>query len=121
MLQSGKAVSNAAVKSMKTGKSGGVGLSPRRVGQDVDPKILQMANHAASLRPPTSRSDISAHDVGLSVLRGAASSKGDSATDQMPDGNQKMKTTQPPLPPHAVPPPHAHRKPNFRDRKNEGV
>jgi hypothetical protein len=134
MLHSSKAASNVAVKSMKVGKSGGVGLSPRRaghdgvglsprrVGQDLDPKILQMANRAASLRPPTSRSDISATDAALSVLRGPASSKGDSAINQLPDGSQKQKTApQPPLPPHVAPPAHAHRKPNVRDRKNEGV
>jgi len=120
MLRSSKAASNVAVKSMKVGKSGGVGLSPRRVGQDLDPQILQMANHAASLRPPTSRSDISGTDAAFSVLRGAAFAKGDSVTVDIKK-QKKTTTTQPPLPPHVAPPPHAHRKPNVRDRKNEGV
>ncbi len=86
--------------------------------QDLDPQILQMANHAASLRPPTSRSDISGTDAAFSVLRGAAFAKGDSVTV---DSQKQKTTTQPPLPPHVAPPPHAHRKPNVRDRKNEGV
>jgi hypothetical protein len=123
---SDKAASNVAVKSLKTGKLGYSGmtpaLTPRRVGQDVDPKILQMAAHAASLRPPTTKSDVSASDVGFSVLRGSASgSRADSTLNQKPDDSHLQKTGQPPLPPHALPPPHAHRKPNVRDRKNEGV
>jgi hypothetical protein len=118
------AASNVAVKSLKTGKSGNVGmnptLTPRRAGQGVDPKILQMAAHAASLRPSTTRSDISASDVGFSVFRGTVSGMGDSSRNETPDERQQ-KATQPPLPPHVLPPPHAHRKPNIRDRKNEGV
>ena len=123
LLRSERAESNVAVKSMKAGKSGAwtPALTPRRPGQDVDPKILQMAAHAASLRPPTSRSEISANDVGFSVVRGTASAKGVLTQNHTPDESQKPKVTQPPLPPHAVPPPHAHRKPNVRDRKDEGV
>ena len=128
LLRSEKAVSNVAVKSMKTGKIGAPILTPvstpRRPGQDVDLKILQMAAHAASLRPPTSRSEVSAHDVGtigLSAVRGTASAKGDFTKQNTPDESQKPKVAQPPLPPHAVPPLHAHRKPTVRDRKDEGV
>lgn len=119
------AASNVAVKSLKMGKSGYVGmtptLTPRRVGQDVDPKILQMAAHAASLRPSTTRSEISASDVGFSVLRGTVSCRGDSTRNETPDEHHHQKATQPPLPPHVLPPAHAHRKPNVRDRKDEGV
>jgi hypothetical protein len=124
---SDNAASNVALKSLKTVRNP-VGSNPafkstsRREGQDVDPKILQMAAHAASLRPPTTKSEISAGDVGLSVLRGVASSSVDSTTIHSPDeGQRDKKKPQPPLPPHALPPPHAHRKPNVRDFKNEGV
>ena len=122
---SDKAASNVAIKSLKTGKSGYLGTiptsTPRRAGQDVDPKILQMAAHAASMRPSTTRSEISAGDVGFSVLRDTASARGGSVIKQATDENHMQKAIQPPLPPHALPPPHAHRKPNVRDRKNEGV
>jgi hypothetical protein len=123
--RSDNATSNVAVKSSKAGNAVGLSaapkLTPRRAGQDVDPKILQMAAHAASLRPSTTKSDISSGDVGVSIAQGGASSAGDSTAIETPHEGQKEKRLQPPLPPHALPPPHAHRKPNIRDRKNEGV
>lgn len=120
------AASNVALKSLKLGDSARVNPAPqsatRREGHNVDPKILQMAAHAASLRPPTGKSEIGLGDVGFSVLRGVASASGDLTSSQAPDDSQSQKKkSQPPLPPHALPPPHAHRKANIRDQKNEGV
>ena len=94
-------------------------LGPAQV---VDDKLLQMATHAASLRPATTRSGIDVRDTDTPVHREAALDKNNLKLRQASDETISHKSMPPPLPPHAMPPPHAHRKAMVRNQEhNNGV